>query len=77
VALFALRLQKLGNSVGVLLPQEVLVALNVGPGDALFLTESPGGYRITPYDLDFERQMGMAQKVMKRDHNLLCELAKK
>jgi putative addiction module antidote len=77
VALFALGLRKLGNSVGVLLPQEVLAALNVGPGDTLFFTESPDGYRITRHDLDSERQMGVAQKVMKRDHNLLGELAKK
>ncbi len=73
----ALKLRKVGNSVGVLLPQEVLAALNVDQGDTLFFTELPDGYRVTPYDPDFERQMKVAQKVIKRDRNLLRELAKK
>jgi len=73
----ALKLRKVGNSVGVLLPQEVLAALDVDQGDTLFFTKSPDGYRVTPYDPDFERQMEVAQMVMRRDRNLLHELAKK
>jgi putative addiction module antidote len=73
----ALKLRKVGNSVGVLLPQEVLATLKVDQGDTIFFTESPDGYRLTPYDPDFERQMKAAQTVMKRDRNLLRELAKK
>jgi putative addiction module antidote len=73
----ALKLRKVGNSVGVLLPQEVLATLKVDQGDTIFFTESRDGYRLTPYDPDFERQMKAAQTVMKRDRNLLRELAKK
>ena len=73
----ALKLRKVGNSVGILLPHEVLAVLKVKQGDTLFFTESPDGYRLTPYDPDFERQTKMAQSVMKRDRNLLRELAKK
>jgi putative addiction module antidote len=72
-----LKLRKVGNSVGAILPQEALSALHVGQGDTLYLTPAPDGYRITPYDPVFVRQMEVARKVMKRDRNLLRELAKK
>jgi putative addiction module antidote len=75
--MFALKLRKVGNSVGVLLPQEAMAALHVSEGDTLYLTEASGGYRITPYDPEFERQMTVARDVMKRDRNLLRALAKK
>jgi putative addiction module antidote len=72
----ALKVRKVGNSVGVLLPQEALATLHVDQGDTLFFTEAPDGYRITPYDPAFERQMKVAEMVMKRDRNMLRELAK-
>ena len=72
----ALKVRKVGNSVGVLLSQETLAALHVDQGDTLFFTEAPDGYRITPYDPVFERQMKVAETVMKRDRNMLRELAK-
>jgi putative addiction module antidote len=73
----ALKLRNVGNSVGTILPQEALTALHVGLGDTLYLTPSPDGYRVTPYDPDFERQMKVAEEVMRRDRNLLRELAKR
>jgi putative addiction module antidote len=72
----ARKLRKVGNSIGVLLPQEALAALHVDSGDTLFLTEAPDGYRVTAYDPAFERQMKIAEDVMKRDRNMLRELAK-
>lgn len=72
----ALKLRKVGNSVGATFPQEALSALHVGEGDTLFLTPAPGGYRVTPYDPAFERQMTLAREIMKQDRNLLRELAK-
>ena len=73
----ALKLRKIGNSVGVIVPQELLTALHVGQGDTLYLTEAPDGFRLTPYDPEFERQMTFARKIMKRDRNLLRALAKR
>jgi putative addiction module antidote len=72
-----LKIRKVGNSLGVILPQEALSALRVGDGDTLFLTETPGGYRMTPYDPEFERQMTVARNVMKRRRNVLRQLAKR
>ncbi len=71
-----LKVTTVGNSTGVVLPKEVLARLNVGKGDSLFLTDSPDGYRITPYDPDFERQMKLVRQVMNERRNVLKELAK-
>lgn len=72
----ALKLSKVGNSVGTVLPKEVLSRLNVGQGDTLYLTEAPDGYRLTPYEPEFAEQMEAARQIMKKRRNLLRELAK-
>jgi putative addiction module antidote len=71
-----LTVRKIGNSLGVILPQEALAALKVGEGDALLLTESPDGYRVNTYDPEFERKMQIAEDIMRRYRNALRELAK-
>jgi len=68
--------RKIGNSLGVILPAEATAALQVAEGDQLFLTPSPEGFRITPYDPAFEQQMKVASKGMKKYRNALRELAK-
>jgi putative addiction module antidote len=73
---FSLKLTQIGNSVGVVLPKEALAALKLEKGDSIYLTESPEGFRITAYDPEFERQMDLAQDIMKRRRNVLRELAK-
>jgi putative addiction module antidote len=72
----ALKIRKVGNSLGATIPQDIAARLNVKEGDSLFLTEAPGGYLITPYDPEFERQMDAASSIMKRRRNVLRELAK-
>jgi putative addiction module antidote len=71
-----LKVTKIGNSLGVVLPKEALARLKVEQGDALYLTESPDGYRLTVYDPAFDQQMEAARKVMKKRRNVLRELAK-
>jgi putative addiction module antidote len=72
-----LKVTTVGNSVGVVLPKEALATLHVTLGDILYLTEAAGGFRITPYDPNFERQMTAARGVMRRRRNALRELAKR
>lgn len=72
----ALKLRKIGNSVGTILPLEALARMHLAEGDTIFLTEAPGGYRVTPYDPDFEQQMTRARRIMKKRRNVLRELAK-
>jgi putative addiction module antidote len=73
--MIALKLRKVGNSVGTVLPHEVLNRLRLGLGDTVFLTESPDGYRVTPYDPRFEEQMNAARRIIKKRRNVLRELA--
>lgn len=72
----ALKVRKVGNSLGATIPQEVAQRMHLAPGDTLFLTEAPGGFRLTPYDPEFERQMEAARRIMKKRRNALRELAK-
>jgi putative addiction module antidote len=71
-----LKLTSVGNSAGVVLPKEALARLKLDKGDAVYLTESPDGYRLTPYNPEFETQMDAARKIMKRRRAPLRELAK-
>ncbi len=71
------KITTIGSSAGVILTKEVMARLKVQKGDTLYLTEAPdGGYRITPYDPDFERQMALAEDIMHEDRDILRALAK-
>jgi putative addiction module antidote len=76
IQMIALKLTQIGNSTGVVLPKEALEKLRVSKGDVIYLTETPDGFRLTPYDSEFERQMTVAKEVMKKRRNVLRELAK-
>lgn len=75
-AMSTLKVTAIGNSAGVVLPKDVLARLGVDKGDMLYLTEGPDGFRITPYDPEFARQMEVARRAMKRRRAALHELAK-
>ena len=70
------KLIAVGNSVGVILPREMLVRLGLQKGDTLFVTETPDGYAMSPSDPEFEAQMVLARQLMKKWRNVLRELAK-
>jgi putative addiction module antidote len=66
-----------GASAGFILTKEAMARLKVKKGDTVFLTEAPdGGYRLTPYNPDFERQMALAETIMHDDREVLRALAK-
>lgn len=71
-----LKITKIGNSLGVILPKEVLAHLNAGKGDALWLRQTGEGITLSPYDPAFAEQMDAARKLMKKRRNALRELAK-
>ncbi|KVK73490.1 transcriptional regulator [Burkholderia sp. MSMB1498] len=65
-----------GASAGFILTKEAMARLKVQKGDTVYLTEAPeGGYRITPYNPDFERQMKLAEEIMHDDREILRALA--
>jgi putative addiction module antidote len=72
-----LKVRRFGNSLGVVLPKEVVNRLQTGDGEALFLIEAPDGtYRLTPYDPTFEKKMEKAEDIISRYRNTLNKLAK-
>ncbi len=72
-----LKVRKFGNSLGVILPKEVIQNLKTAEGERLLLIESPGGaYHLAPPDPEFERKMTKAQNIMDRYRNTLRILAK-
>lgn len=71
-----LKITTVGASAGVILNKEVMARLKVRKGDSIFLTEAPGGYLLTPYNPEFERQMMVADEIMHDDRDLLRALAK-
>ncbi|WP_017296108.1 AbrB/MazE/SpoVT family DNA-binding domain-containing protein [Geminocystis herdmanii] len=74
--MFKLKVTTVGNSTGVVLPKEILAKMHIEKGDNLYLTPTPNGFEITPYNPEFEKEMDTARKVMKQYRNALRELAK-
>lgn len=72
----ALKVKAIGDTLAVVLPDDMKVRLALTDGSTLHLTETPDGYRITPHDPSEEDQMDVARDVMQRYRNALRELAK-
>ncbi len=71
-----LKITKIGNSAGVILPRDVLAHLNVQVGETLSLVTTPRGIELSAAAPDFEAQMAAAREVMLRRKRALRELAK-
>ena len=71
-----LKITRIGNSAGVVLPKEVLAHLNAGIGETLSLVTTPRGIELSAAEPDFEAQMAVAREVMARRKRALRELAK-
>ena len=72
----ALKLMQIGNSIGVILPKEMLARLKLEKGDLLHVTDTPDGLALSPYDPGFEQQMTAARAIMRKRRSVLRELAK-
>ncbi len=74
--MFALKLTQIGNSVGVILPKEVLARLKLAKGASVFITETPGGYVFTPYDPTLAEQIEAGREFMQEYRDTFHQLAK-
>ena len=72
----SLKITKIGNSAGVVLPKELLAKLRAGVGDTLYVSETPDGIRITAADPSFEAKMALAEQIMREDRDILRVLAR-
>ena len=71
-----LKLVRIGNSTGVVLPKDLLARLDVTAGDTLAYSETPTGLSLSTHDTEFDEQMAKAREIMKSYRNALRELAK-
>ena len=72
----ALKLTQIGNSIGVILPKEVLARLKLSKGDVLHVTDTPDGLALTPYDPSFDEQLEMGREFMREYRDTFRALAK-
>ena len=70
-----LKVTTVGNSVGVVLPKEILRRLRVVKGDVLYVLNTSDGIELTPFDPEFAAQMEVAEEVMREDRDVLKRLA--
>jgi putative addiction module antidote len=75
VVMSVLKVTSIGNSVGVILPDEVLDRLRVKRGDTLYAIETENGIELTTNNPDLAQQMEIAERVMREDHEALRKLA--
>jgi putative addiction module antidote len=72
----ALKLSQIGNSLGVILPKDVLARLKLVKGDTVFLTEASNGITLTPYDPELEEQIKLGREFMHDYRDTFHQLAK-
>ena len=71
-----IKITKVGNSAGVILPKELLAHLGAAVGETLTVVTTPGGIELRAGEPDFDAQMAAAREVMARRKRALRELAK-
>lgn len=71
-----LKLTRIGNSVGVVLPKEVLARLKLGKGEQLYVIETPEGITLTPYDPSIAEQVELGRDFMREYRDTFHALAK-
>jgi len=75
-SMHALKLRKIGSSVGVILPKELLDMLHLAEGDQVFVDTNQTGLHLTPYDPEFEATLKAFERTRKKYRNALHQLAK-
>lgn len=74
--MYKLKIRKIGNSLGVTLPKEVLAALRLDEGEEVILTQTRDGFALNAYEADFEETMKAFEEGRRQYRNALRELAK-
>jgi len=71
------KLRAVGNSTGIILPNDVLNKLALEKGDKLFIVETEkGSFEITPYDQEVKDTVETAKDIIRRYRNTFKELSK-
>ena len=71
----SMKVRKIGNSLGIVLPKEVLDLLGAEEGDSLSFSRAPDGIVVSVTDHEAERLRALADDIMKRRRKALKVLA--
>ena len=71
-----LTIEKIGDSAGLVLPEELLAHLGAEVGDTLYVTETPDGLRLTAIDPNIASELDAAEAIMREDRDILRDLAR-
>lgn len=72
-----LQLKRIGNSVGLILPKELLARLGLEQGDELFLTELPDrAVKLSAYSPHHDQVMEVGRELFKEYRETYKALAK-
>jgi putative addiction module antidote len=72
-----LRIKKIGNSVGLILPKELLARLRLKEGDVLHIVEqTERGLKLSPYDPKHAEAMDIARRSFRQYADTYKALAK-
>ena len=71
-----LKIRKIGNSLGVLLPKDVIDQLKVKEGDTLDVVPTETGVTLSVSDDEVDKLMQMAERIMDENREVLRALAK-
>jgi len=71
-----IKVRKIGNSLGLILPKEVADQLRVGEDDIVHYVVDSNGLHLTPFDPDFDAAMEAFEQTRRKYRNTLRALAK-
>jgi putative addiction module antidote len=72
-----LQIKKIGNSVGLILPKDLLARLKLSEGDKLYVVEqTERGVKLSPYDPKHAEAMDIARRSFRKYADTYKALAK-
>ncbi|MEO0467108.1 MAG: AbrB/MazE/SpoVT family DNA-binding domain-containing protein [Pseudomonadota bacterium] len=71
-----IKLRKIGNSLGVVIPADDLARQNLKEGDVLVLSHTPTGLKLEVYDSEVAEQVEAGREIARQYRNTLRELSK-
>lgn len=71
-----IKLRKVGNSIGIILPKSIIKDFNLKEGDSLEVIEEKDGFKLKAYDSEFAEWAEAYESVHTNYKNALQQLAK-
>ncbi len=76
VTIATAKVTTVGNSVGIILPKDLLTRLKLEKGDTVYLTDNPDGVTLSPYQPNFDEQLEAGREFMREYRDTFRALAK-